>query len=182
LCYLRRITYGGYNDVFTGAVSRGLFMESEKAKVRHKTRYEVKMGRLIKPDACACGNPRVEAHHEDYSKPLEVTWECSKCHKNNHHKKTHCPVGHAYDAENTRTFLGADGYPRRKCRKCDRGHARKNAKEYRKRTKEVITRLTEALKEIVSNGHYTWCTHSTGEQGCSCGIAAGERALEEDRQ
>lgn len=45
----------------------------------------LKCGALVKPDVCSgCGRPasesRVEAHHHDYSKPLDVVWVCSKCH------------------------------------------------------------------------------------------------------
>jgi hypothetical protein len=36
---------------------------------------------LLVPQPCErCGNPKVHAHHEDYSKPLEVTWLCHKHH------------------------------------------------------------------------------------------------------
>jgi hypothetical protein len=44
----------------------------------------VKSGRL-KRQPCACGHPKTQAHHEDYSKPLEVTWECFKCHREKSH-------------------------------------------------------------------------------------------------
>jgi hypothetical protein len=31
-----------------------------------------------------CGEPKVHAHHEDYSRPLDVTWLCQKCHVQRH--------------------------------------------------------------------------------------------------
>jgi hypothetical protein len=36
-----------------------------------------------------CGKPRPDKHHEDYSKPLEVTYLCRSCHKICHHEKKH---------------------------------------------------------------------------------------------
>lgn len=48
--------------------------------------WAIESGKLVRPDACeACGNAgRVQGHHEDYSKPLEVRWLCSVCHKGEH--------------------------------------------------------------------------------------------------
>lgn len=49
----------------------------------------VSSGRLVKPELCEdCGeNRRLYAHHEDYSKPLDVNWLCSSCHRKRHIKK-----------------------------------------------------------------------------------------------
>lgn len=42
-------------------------------------------GQLIKPSRCACGrNARVNAHHDDYARPLDVLWLCGVCHKARH--------------------------------------------------------------------------------------------------
>lgn len=43
-------------------------------------------GKIQKPDHCSiCGcssdKHRIEAHHEDYSKPLDVIWCCTPCHR-----------------------------------------------------------------------------------------------------
>lgn len=45
----------------------------------------IKYGKLI-PEPCeVCGKEKVDAHHDDYEKPLDVRWLCRK-HHNEHHK------------------------------------------------------------------------------------------------
>lgn len=46
----------------------------------------VRAGVISRPDRCmGCGcsdtEHRIEAHHSDYSKPLEVIWLCTPCHR-----------------------------------------------------------------------------------------------------
>jgi hypothetical protein len=53
----------------------------------HITVYRaLKSGKLVKPKTCAdcLQERRLSAHHEDYTKPLEVDWLCSSCHKLRH--------------------------------------------------------------------------------------------------
>ena len=42
----------------------------------------VSTGRIDKPDVCSvCGaGGRIDGHHHDYSKPLDVQWLCRGCH------------------------------------------------------------------------------------------------------
>lgn len=53
-----------------------------KKKVRWLVSCAVKRGDLIKPDSCQeCGNiGEIEAHHDDYNRPLDVRWLCLECH------------------------------------------------------------------------------------------------------
>lgn len=55
-----------------------------KVKARAKARYAVRAGKLLKKPCEICGDLKVQAHHEDYSKPLEVVWLCNTCHKSKH--------------------------------------------------------------------------------------------------
>lgn len=50
------------------------------------TRKAIKEGRLIRQPCEQCGatTGRIEAHHEDYSKPLDVMWLCHKHHAQRH--------------------------------------------------------------------------------------------------
>lgn len=46
----------------------------------------IRAGIITRPDRCSgCGCPdsehRIEAHHYDYSKPLDVIWLCTPCHR-----------------------------------------------------------------------------------------------------
>lgn len=46
----------------------------------------VRDGRLKKQPCKICGAPKSQAHHEDYGKPLDVTWLCRAHHLELHGK------------------------------------------------------------------------------------------------
>ena len=47
----------------------------------------IKSGKITKEPCSVCGSTyRIHGHHEDYYKPLDVIWFCSK-HHSGHHKK-----------------------------------------------------------------------------------------------
>ena len=60
----------------------------EKVSASSKLRRELKKGTISKLPCEVCGNPKVQGHHEDYSKPLEVKWLCVQ-----HHRKAHLLPG-----------------------------------------------------------------------------------------
>lgn len=49
--------------------------------IRLKVFNAIKEGILIKKPCCICGKKRVQAHHNNYNKPLEVVWLCPSHHK-----------------------------------------------------------------------------------------------------
>jgi len=55
-----------------------------KDKARAAVSNAIRDGRLIRQPCEACGNPKSQAHHEDYFKPLDVRWLCFVCHRKEH--------------------------------------------------------------------------------------------------
>lgn len=64
------------------AVYKSIVKYPEKQKARLKLGIAVKCGKVKKPKGCSlcCSKIRVEGHHEDYTKPLDVVWLCRSCH------------------------------------------------------------------------------------------------------
>ncbi len=53
----------------------------EKRKVHRILYIEVRAGRMVRPTECSrCGltASRIDGHHEDYRKPLDVIWLCKR--------------------------------------------------------------------------------------------------------
>lgn len=48
----------------------------------------IRDGRLIPQPCEKCGAEKVEAHHDDYSKPLAVRWLCRRHHLEHHGKES----------------------------------------------------------------------------------------------
>lgn len=57
----------------------------EKYAARSAVSNAVRDGKLKKSPCVHCGDPRAQAHHNDYSKPLDVVWVCFKCHREIEH-------------------------------------------------------------------------------------------------
>ena len=54
-----------------------------KARARGIVKNHIKYGKIKRPTICSCCNRKdvIHAHHEDYSKPLEIIWLCASCHR-----------------------------------------------------------------------------------------------------
>ncbi len=61
----------------------------EKVCARSVLNMAIKSGKIIKPQYCTvCGTGRrINGHHPNYDKPLEVEWLCPLCHAKRHRKK-----------------------------------------------------------------------------------------------
>jgi len=61
------------------------YQRNKKKKYTHScVSYALKSGKLIRQPCEVCNEPRVQAHHDDYSKPLDVKWLCVKHHAERH--------------------------------------------------------------------------------------------------
>lgn len=62
-------------------------MNRLKHNARKKVLRAIQSGKLVRPSNCenCMEKSFCEAHHNDYTKPLEVIWLCKTCHENMHH-------------------------------------------------------------------------------------------------
>jgi hypothetical protein len=66
--------------------------EPEKYRARTAVGNAVRDGRLFKLPCTTCGSTEdIEAHHADYSRPLDVEWLCHKHHREHHGQITSDP-------------------------------------------------------------------------------------------
>jgi len=56
----------------------------EKAIAKNKVGNAIRDGKLLRKPCEVCGAHRAQAHHDDYSKPLDVVWLCSIHHAERH--------------------------------------------------------------------------------------------------
>lgn len=84
-----------HNQIFYAARPGEKSMEGRAWKLRNREKMlahqaihrAIRDGKLVRPSTCSrCDNSaqRIEAHHPDYSKQLEVIWLCSVCHTEEH--------------------------------------------------------------------------------------------------
>jgi transposase-like protein len=110
--------YGEDNHFYRGCYGD----HSKKKRVHHITEKAIHKNLITNPGTCeTCGSSGVfrdgrsciQAHHDDYDKPLEVRWLCQKCHhewhKNNKAKNSHEEKGNEESAGTIDVLSG--GFP-----------------------------------------------------------------------
>lgn len=66
-----------------------------KSKAHAKVGYAIRAGNLFKEPCEVCGsNNQIHAHHDDYSKPLNIRWFCPQ-----HHRQWHNVNGEGLNAK-----------------------------------------------------------------------------------
>lgn len=126
----------------------------DRVKARQECVRAVKSGRLIRQPCEECSREPAQAHHDDYSRPLDVRWLCTVCHADHHRgdksnpraktriapnhrfrpKSTHCPSGHELTPDNLYWTQG-----RRKCRTCVLAKERRRQQRHRQVSANPIT-------------------------------------------
>lgn len=83
-----RLTRQKWNDWYSGAREyRNKYQRNRydpvKRSAQNKLNKAVMYGRITRPKQCSkCDKHcKPDAHHSDYSKPLQVIWLCRSCHR-----------------------------------------------------------------------------------------------------
>ena len=77
-----------------------------KQKARDAVATARKSGKITRLPCSVCGSEKSEAHHEDYSKPLEVVWLCRT-----HHAARHIEINDAKRASASAQIVGSAPTP-----------------------------------------------------------------------
>ena len=84
VAYHRAWRRGKGRAKFAAAVKRWRDRNREKKRAHDAVAYSLRTGKLVKGPCEQLGSDcggRVEAHHDDYTKPLSIRWLCKRHHK-----------------------------------------------------------------------------------------------------
>ncbi len=65
----------------------------EKYLARQVLQHALRKREITKGTCQVCGNPQVDGHHEDYTKPLDVMWLCRRHHTDVHQAQARARKG-----------------------------------------------------------------------------------------
>lgn len=72
------------NDRLAGYARKYRAENPRKRSAHRKVEVAIRTGRMTRKPCGMCGNVNSQAHHDDYSKPLDVIWLCPQHHKQRH--------------------------------------------------------------------------------------------------
>lgn len=81
-CSIEIPPYGGQRWCFACRLVR----ETHRGRAGNRVGIAIKKGELVRQPCEVCGAAKTDAHHDDYSKPLDVRWLC-RLHHFQHHAK-----------------------------------------------------------------------------------------------
>jgi hypothetical protein len=76
-----------HQEKFSQNVKRWDRRNPEKRRAYWTVKHALDKKLLTKQPCEVCGKKKVEAHHQNYSKPLAVTWLCVEHHKEIHRQQ-----------------------------------------------------------------------------------------------
>jgi hypothetical protein len=73
-------------EKYCQSIKRHHEQNPHKRRARQRLFYHIKKGNMTRPNFCSKCNKECipEAHHEDYTKALDVKWLCRSCHGYEH--------------------------------------------------------------------------------------------------
>ena len=74
-------------EVANAAKRRWIHRNQHKRAAHIIAGNAIRDGRLAPQPCEQCGEPKTDAHHDDYGQPLNVRWLCRKCHAREHGRK-----------------------------------------------------------------------------------------------
>lgn len=74
-----------YKEASSRATREWNARNPEKRRAYNRVQDAMRAGKLKREPCGRCGGGKTEAHHHDYSKPLDVTWLCKPCHVAKHY-------------------------------------------------------------------------------------------------
>jgi ribosomal protein S27AE len=80
----QREYYRSNRDSVQSRIKRWRAANPEKEQARVQVRVAMEAGEIGKQPCSQCGEEKAEAHHGDYTKPLDVRWLCRRCHRRHH--------------------------------------------------------------------------------------------------
>jgi hypothetical protein len=81
VAYLTEWRHGKGREKFARSIKASRERHPARERARRLLNAAVQRGELVRGPCVTCGAPNGEAHHDDYSKPLVVTWVCRSHHR-----------------------------------------------------------------------------------------------------